>query len=679
MKGACVALGLLLSLAAAAAANPAPAEGGEKRPVTFADLARLKEPVGPSVSPDGGRLLFGLTGKDLEENRSTASVYVFDLKTRKMVQVTAGGKLENAPAWAPDGRHVLLMSDAAGSSQLFVADSQGEEKPRQVTNLPMPVMPGRFSQDGTQVFFTALVYPGCGDVACNQARQEADAANPIKAKLFDRLMYRHWDSWRDGTVEHLFVVPSNGGEAVDLMPEDSWGLTGTWSASPDGTKVVYTTKDPLNETMNTNHQLALVDVANRKTSVVTENAGSDSSPVVSPDGQWVAWVSQQRPGFESDRLRLSVQRMGGAGGIFYPSDEIDHWVWEFGWFPDGKELWFVTLEQGRTVVYRVEMQGRSKPRKVLEGHTLSAVTLSADGKLFYAVRQSLSEPSEIWKFPSRGGVASAVTSINSWFSQEIRLAAVEEVWWDGAGGTKVHGYVLFPPGTSKSRKNPLLVLMHGGPQGMWADQMHPRWNAQLFAAPGYVTFLPNIRGSIGYGQKFVDEISRDWGGKAFEDLMNGVDFLIEKGWVDPQKMAAGGGSYGGYLANWLEARTDRFKCLFSHAGVYDLKSKYGTTDELWFPEWEFGGTPWTSEDYEKWSPSSYVKDFKTPMLVIHGAFDFRVCENQAMQLFTALQRQGIPSKFLYFPDESHFVSKPKNSDLWYRTIHEWLAQWLVAE
>jgi dipeptidyl aminopeptidase/acylaminoacyl peptidase len=655
------------------------AVGGEKRTFSLTDLMRLKEPVGPSVSPDGTRLLFGLTGKDLQENRSHASVFQLDLKSRKMTPVTAGGKLENAPAFSPDGRHVLMLSDAAGSSQLFVVDLQGEEKPRQLTVLSTPVMPGRFSDDGKTVFFTSLVYPGCPDDACNKARQEAEAANPVKARVFDKLMYRHFDSWRDGTVEHLFSVPAAGGTAMDLMPEDSWGLTGAWSATQDGSKVVYTTKDPLNETMNTNHQLAVLDTATRKTSLLTENPASDTAPKVSPDGQWVAWISQQRPGFESDRLRLSVQRMGGAGGIFYPSDEIDHWVWEFGWFPDGKELWFLTLEAGRTVVYRVEMQGRSKPKKVLEGHTLAAVTLSADGKWFYAVRQSLSEPSEIWKFPSRGGVAAAVTSINSWVGREVKLASVEEIWWEGADGVKVHGYVLFPPGTSKSKKNPLLVLIHGGPQGMWADQMHPRWNAQLFAAPGYVTFLPNVRGSIGYGQKFVDEISRDWGGQPYRDLMLGVDFLIKKGWVDPARMAAGGGSYGGYLANWLEARTDRFKCLFSHAGVYDLNSKYGTTDELWFPEWEFGGTPWTSEDYTKWSPSSFVKDFKTPMLVIHGAYDFRVCENQAMQLFTALQRQNVPSKFLYFPDETHFISKPKNTELWYATIHEWLAQWLVRE
>ncbi|MBM4354154.1 MAG: S9 family peptidase [Deltaproteobacteria bacterium] len=679
MKRALVVLAGLLAVLFVAAAGSAASVAGEKRTIAFEDVVRLKEPVGPSVSPDGSRLLFGLTGRDLQENRSTASVFMFDTKSRKMTQVTAGGKLENAPAWAPDGRHVVMLSDVACSSQLFVVDSQGEEAPKMITSLSSPVMPGRFSADGSTVFFTSLVFPGCADDACNRKRREAIDADPVKAQVFERLMYRHWDSWRDGTVEHLFSVPAGGGSAVDLMPDDSWGLTGSWSVTPDGTRAVYTTKDPLDETLNTNHQVAVLDVAGRKTSVVTENRGYDGGPVVSPDGQWVAWASQQRPGFESDRMRLSVQRMGGAGGVLYPSNEIDHWAWEFGWFPDGSELWFLVPEQGRTAIYRVDMQGRSKPKKIVDGQTLSAVTLSPDGKWFYAVRQSLSEPSEIWKFPSRGGVASAVTSINSWFAQEVRTASVEEVWWEGAGGAKIHGFVLFPPGTSKSKKNPLLVLIHGGPQGMWADQMHPRWNAQLFAAPGYVTFLPNIRGSIGFGQQFVDEISRDWGGKAFEDLMLGVDFLIKKGWVDPDRLAAGGGSYGGYLANWLEARTDRFKCLFSHAGVYDLNSKYGTTDELWFPEWEFGGTPWTSEDYTKWSPSSYVKDFKTPMLVIHGAYDFRVCENQAMQLFTALQRQGVPSKFLYFPDESHFVAKPRNSQLWYRTIHEWLAQWLNAE
>ena len=288
----------------------------------------------------------------------------------------------------------------------------------------------------------------------------------------------------------------------------------------------------------------------------------------------------------------------------------------------------------------------------------------------------MSQPAEVWTFPVEGGKGTKQTGLNDWLAKEVQLAQAEDFWWDGAEGTKVHGFLLFGPGTSKTKKNPFVLVIHGGPQGMWEDSFHPRWNAQLFAAPGYVVLLPNPRGSSGYGQKFVDQVSRDWGGRAYEDLMKGVDALIAKGWVDEKRMAAGGGSFGGYMTDWILGNTNRFACLFSHAGVYDLRSMYGTTEELWFPEWEYGGMPWNSEDYEKWSPSNKVANFKTPTLVIHGANDFRVPESQAMQLFTALQRMGVPSKFLYFPDETHFVVRPKNTKLWYDTVHAWLNQWI---
>ena len=652
----------------------------ETVPMQFSDHIKIRELGGLAVSPDGGRVAYVVSGRELETNDSWSEVRVSHVQSGKWHKVTVGGKHEGSPGWSPDGKTLAITSDKSEKGQVWLVSADGKGVARQLTTLATGGGSPAFSADGKSVFFTSRVFPHCTDDACNAAKLAEVEKDPVKARVFTKLMYRHWDSWRDGRFSHVFVMPAAGGEARDLMPGDDWGLTGGWELAMKDQCLVFTTKSPADETLTTNHDLKVISMTGEDeeclTGLLTPNEANDSGPVVSPKGDFVAYHAQQLAGFESDRFRLLVRSLKKRDEPRVLSDTIDRWVIDYGWFPKGKKLWFAVLDQGNISVYVTDFKGKKEPRKVLGGAYFTDIGLSPDGKSFYCVRQTMAAPAEVWRFDADGKESMAVTTVNQELAETIDWGDVEEVWWEGANGDKVHGFVLFPPGTARDRKNPFLLLIHGGPQGMWSNRLHPRWNPQLFAAPGYVTLMPNPRGSVGYGQEFTNQISRDWGGRCYEDLMKGVDFMIEKGWADPERMCAGGGSFGGYMANWILGKNNRFKCLISHAGVYDLRSKYGSTDELWFPEWEFGGTPWDSDDYEKWSPSSLVKNFKTPMLVIHGAHDYRVSLNQAFQLFTALQRVGVPSKFLYYPDETHFVVKPKNSELWYAEVHAWLKQWI---
>ena len=677
-----------LTVLALCAILAAPAGAGEKRPMTVQDVLDLQSPSSLALSPDGRLLAYVLGLRSLEDNSNTSQIHVLDLETHTEIAFPgAGGGHEGAPAWSPDGAQLAFTSDKSGTGQLWVAPLKTGGKARPVTDLATGAGAPRWLPDGKGLVFTSRVYADCeGDAGCNARRLQAEKDDPVKAKVFRTLMYRHWDHWRDGRVAHLHVTSLDGGAILDLMPLDRWGVTDAWDLAKDGTAVVYTTKDPTDEALHTNNDLYRVDVvdpaggqAGQMIPLTADNPAYDAAPALSPDGMSLLHLAHRRPGFESDRTWLTLRNARrGDGAPRTLAGDVDRWIQELGWFPNGREAWFTAMDQGRIVLYRIavdEMDPQVQP--VVDGAAYSAITLSPDGKRFYFVRQTLSQPPEIWTVTARGKDLTRLTFHNRAVEDRVAFATVEDYWWTGADGDRVHGFLLFPPGTSKEKKNRFLLLIHGGPQGMWTDAFHPRWNAQLFAAPGYVTLLPNPRGSSGYGQEFTDEISRDWGGRCYEDLMNGVDALVAEGWVDPDRMCAGGGSFGGYMANWILGKTDRFKCLLSHAGVYDLVSMYGSTEELWFPEWEYGGPPWgETGDYERFSPSRLVQQFKTPMFVIHGAHDYRVPLNQAMQLFTALQRRGVPSQFLYFPDETHFVVKPKNTKLWFNEIHGWLHTWL---
>jgi dipeptidyl aminopeptidase/acylaminoacyl peptidase len=503
----------------------------------------------------------------------------------------------------------------------------------------------------------------------------------VKAKISDHLLYRHWNGWKEGQRSHIFVVSADGGTARDFTPGNydappfSLGGQIDYSFSPDSKELAYARNTDKDEARSTNGDIFIVSVLGGESRRITgDNPANDLTPVYSPDGRYIGYRAQARAGFESDRWRLMLydRKTGQSHSL---TEQFDSSVESFTFSPDSQRIYLSAPDQGRQPIYEIPIGGGPGKKLVNEGFN-DDVQISTDGKTLVFTRQSLARPVDIYKANSIGAGVTQITKINDAFLPEFNLKPAEEVTWEGAGGTRVSGFLTKPANFTASKKWPLIVLIHGGPQGAWTDSWSYRWNPQLFAAAGYVVFAPNPRGSTGYGQKFVDEISGDWGGKVYPDIINGVAYVASMPYVDRDRIGAAGGSYGGYMVNWIEGHnTDprvKFSALVSHAGVYNLTSMYGATEELWFPEWEFKGTPWTNpEMYAKWSPHMFVKEFKTPLLVIHGELDYRVPVGEGLQLFTALQRQGVDSKLLVYPDEGHWVLKPQNSALWYNTVLEW--------
>jgi len=540
------------------------------------------------------------------------------------------------------------------------------------------------SPDEKKVLFTSDVYPDCPDDACNKSRLDAEKNSKVKARSYTTLLFRHWTQWQSKRRSHLMVVDANGGPVKDLTPGNndvppfSLGGPDDYAVSPDSKEVCYTMNaDPVPAT-STNTDLFVVPIDGGESKKITSNPAADASPRYSPDGKFLAYRSQQQPGYESDRWRLIVlDRATGATNAV--TDTLDRPVQSFAWSPDSKLLFFTVLDRGRQNILMIPSTGGGSRVIVSGPSTADDMQLTSDGKTMIYSMQSGSAPTELYRAASAGGAPEALTHLNDALLSRYDLPRLEEFWVEGAENARVQSFVVKPPNFQPNQKYPVLFLIHGGPEGEWGESWTYRWNAQVFAAAGYLVVMPNPRGSFGYGQKFTEEIKADWGGKVYDDLMAVVDHVAALPYADPDRMAAAGGSYGGYMIDWMLGHTQRFKALISHAGVYDLRSEFGATEELWFPLWEFSGTPWDNPDtYAKWSPSYYVKDFHTPTLVIDGELDFRVPYTQGLQLFTALQMQKVPSKLLEFPDEGHWILKPQNSVLWYNTFLEWIGEWTKA-
>jgi dipeptidyl aminopeptidase/acylaminoacyl peptidase len=432
--------------------------------------------------------------------------------------------------------------------------------------------------------------------------------------------------------------------------------------------------DPMPAT-STNFDLYAVSIEGGLPRKLTSNPGADNSPLYSPDGKYLAWRAQFRPGYESDRWRLMVLERA-TGKVTNLTESFDRWVTGFVWSPESSKLFFTSEDRGRQPIQYIPVTGGGIHVALSGDSHLDEMQLTRDGNQIVYTMQTGSSPAEIYRASSSGGTPSALTHLNDPILNSRQLTPVEDFWVEGAEKTQVQSFWLKPPDFDPNRKYPVLMLIHGGPQGAWGQSWTYRWNAQIFAAAGYVVVMPNPRGSTGYGQKFIDEINSDWGGRAFDDIMAVADHMATVPSAEISRMAAAGGSYGGYMVDWILGHTQRFKALISHAGVYDLRSMFGATEELWFPLWEFKGTPWDNpEMYERGSPSTFVKEFHTPTLVVHGELDYRVPYSQGLQLFTALQLQKVPSRLLVFPDEGHWILKPQNSMLWYKTVIDWIDTW----
>jgi dipeptidyl aminopeptidase/acylaminoacyl peptidase len=675
---------------------PAVAFAEGKRPMTIDDLFRFKRLSDARISPDGRTVVYAVSTIDLPANKSSSSLWLAPSDRGEPRQLTNTTKKDRSPRWSPDGKQVLFESTRSGDNQLWIIDVAGGEA-RQVTNLSTEAGNGTWSPDGKWIAFVSAVYPEYSDKpfkesdALNKKRKEEAEKNPVKARVHTRLFYRHWDSYVEDKRQHLFVIPaptpaSPIPEPRDVTPgdRDAYPTSTTFSSSvdfvfsPDGKYLVYTAPPEKDEAWSTNYEICRVPVAGGKAESLTrDNPAASSGPQFSPDGKQLAYRAQRKPGFEADRWELLVVPVD-ASGVWQGkprslTGNLDRSVEEFVWTkPDA--LLFTVEDNARSIFLSVGLESGYEVQSLgVEGGTFRSLS-AASGVTAFTVSRMTSPP-EV--YVSRDGKARNVSQANTALLSELNLSRPESVTVK-VEGADMQMWLLKPPGFDPARKWPLVYLVHGGPQGAWEDGWSFRWNPVLWAAQGYVIALPNPRGSTSFGQRFTDEISGDWGGKCYRDLMAGMDYLEKLPYIDRDRLAAAGASFGGYMMNWFQGNTTRFKTLITHCGVYNFDSMYATTEELWFDEHEHGGPPWgkNRSSYEKHSPHRLAAHFKTPMLIIHNDLDFRVPVSEGHQLFTTLQRLKVPAKFINFPDEGHWVLKPANSEFWHKEVFAWLKKYV---
>ena len=668
---------LTLLLAAASAATPAPRFDA----VQMMKLERLAD---PQLSPDGRWVAYQATDVDLDAGTRNTDIWVVAADgTSPPRRLTDHAAADTRPRWSPDGRRIAFVSTRDGASQVHVVPAAGGAA-RRVTSLATEAG-GVLWIDAARLLVTSDAYPACDaksaalDEACQKQRLDA-AGKPSSARVYDRLLFRHWDTWDDDRRTHLIVVPLEGGPARDLTPGDrdvppfSVGGGDDYAVSPDGAEICFARNDDRVEATSTNAELFVVPTRGGTAVKIAGSPGYDGTPRYSPDGTMIAFRSQARAGFEADRWRLMVydRRTRAARAL---TEAFDRQVEGIAWSPDSRTLFFTAGDAGLQPIYSVPAAGG--PVTMVRGEgSFDDLQASPDGRTLVVTKVSATHPPEIYRVAVDGSAMTAVTRVNDAFLSGFSLRPGESVTYTGAAEKPVQAWIFKPADFDPARKYPLLVLIHGGPQGVWGDSWSYRWNYQVFANAGYVVFAPNPRGSIGWGQEFVDDITGDWEGKAYEDIMKGTDYAEALPYVEKGRTAAAGASYGGYMVNWIAGHTDRYRALVSHDGIFDLRSMYTSTEELWFVDWEFGGPPWERpEFYLRASPSRFVSRFKTPTLVVHGEKDHRVPLEQGLSMFTALQLRGVPSRLLVFPDENHWVLKPANSVRWYQEVLGWLDRW----
>jgi len=713
---------LILSIAAVLApacpAQTAPAPA--KRPMTFEDMMHMKRLGETAVSPDGKWLAYSVTTVNLDQNTKTAELFLQPIAGGNPIPLAAAQPGDSGPQFSPDGHSLLFLSAREGGQQVWLAAfdpaTGATTNPRKLTALATEADNALWSPDSRSIVFTSAVYPDCPAIApgdfipgnqCNAARDADLAASKVKAQIFTHLLYRHWNHYTGPKRSHLFLaaVPSGADKESslrDLTPNDphdvppfSIGGGGGFAISPDSKELAFTENTDPEPATSVSAKIFTLDLTNpaAKPVAISDSKGGNFSPAYSPDSKYLAWRSEARAGYEADKFRLMLYDRA-AKSIKDLMPKFDNWVDEFVWAPDSKYIHFVSGAKGEAPLYSVgiddgDLQRFENTRGEWSG-ILATPMRDHGNEWIVGSLMTVDHPSEVAvadlgkaSDPGKLYLPEQFTHLNDALLAQLDLPAMESFWFTAEDKTKLQGFVIRPPAFDPAKKYPVKFLIHGGPQGAWGDSWSYRWNAELFAANGYVVVMINPRGSTGYGQAIVDGVNGDWGGKPFSDLMTGLDYAEQHyPFIDKSRECALGASYGGYMANWVLGHTDRFKCIVSHDGMFNAESAFGSTEEDWFNIWEFKGHPWdyygkpdAENPFRKWSPMLSAKNFKTPTLVIHGQLDYRLDVSEGFQLFDTLQLLGLPSKMLYFPDEGHWVMKPQNSQLWYKTVNDWVDQW----
>jgi dipeptidyl aminopeptidase/acylaminoacyl peptidase len=672
---------LLIGLSPAASADTAATHPFDVRDLVAFD--RLSE---PRVSPDGRLIVFTVSSLDMAANTRRSDLWLVGTDGTGLRPLTRDAAADTSGTWSADGSTIYFLSKRSGSSQVWKLPLAGGEA-QPLTALPLDVDNFVLSRDGNRLALSMQVFPGTTPAQTKQ-RLDATAAGQATGRTYDRLFFRHWDTWEDGRRSHVFVLPASGGEPVDVMqamdadaPSKPFGSSNEYTFTPDGQSIVFGARNVgREEAWSTNFDLFLapIDGSTAPRNLTPGNPAWDAFPIFSPDGSTLAYTAMKRPGYEADRFRI-VLRQWPAGDERVLTESWDRSPGDLAWSPDGKTLFATADDLGNHALFAVDVASGKVRTVVSRGHVAAP---QVNGQRLLYLLDTLQGPAELHSVRADGRDAKALTRINEQRLAAVRLGASEQFTFAGAGGETVHAWVVKPVDFDPARKYPVALLIHGGPQGSFGDQFHFRWNPQTYAGRGYAAVMVDFHGSTGYGQAFTDAINGDWGGKPLEDLQQGLAAALAKyPWMDGERVAALGGSYGGYMVNWIAGRwPDRFRALVTHSGNLDERFAYFATEELWFPEWEHGGTPWENPDgFTKHNPVDLVKNWRTPTLVIHGGKDYRVVETGGFATFTALQRMGIPSKFLHFPDENHWILKPANSILWHDTVLDWLDRWLKRD
>ncbi|TQV76918.1 S9 family peptidase [Aliikangiella marina] len=662
-----------------------------KKPFSAEDLVTFERVSSAVISPDGKHVSYVVRTTDMEANRGRTDVWLARLSDNQTTQLTSHNASDHSPKWSKTGRTVYFLSSRSGSSQVWKVNINNL-KLTQVTDYPVDVTTFKLSPQNDKLLFSSRVYPDCEDFSCTVSRDAAEKTKKTSGMVYDKMFVRHWDHWVDQKQSQLFIAELNSKGIVKSktiipisksvnanVPSDPFGGDEEYNFAGNGSAVYFSARiQNAQEPTSTNFDIyrVSIDKPQKAFNMTADNLAWDTQPVVSHDGQKLAYLAMKRPGFEADKFDVMIKNIR-TGKLTNLTENFDRSFGSFHFSKDDNSLYLIGNNLGTRALWKFDI--RSQKETLLNSDGFVSAVSVGDEKLVF-IKDSLKSPSQIYTSDLNGKNIQQITINNQEKLNQIAFGDYEQFKFNGWNDETVYGYIVKPANFESDKKYPLAFLIHGGPQGSFGDHFHYRWNPQTYAGQGFVSVMIDFHGSTGYGQDFTDSISQNWGSKPLVDLQKGLKFALEKyDFIDENNMCALGASYGGYMINWIAGNwPEQFKCLVNHDGVFDNRMMYYATEELWFVEWENGGTYFDKpENHERYNPVNYVKNWKTPMLVIQGELDYRIPVTQSLATFTALQRKGIRSKLLYFPDENHWVLKPHNSIQWHHEVKKWLKEFLV--